>query len=892
MTGRFRRVRQGLLRLEDRELTEVAVRAGLIGPEQAQECLRSGRPAAEALARAGADPGRLRKLALELAGARTAGRGMPPDVRVVAADPGRWSGSWIRVRKIGGGSMGEVWKAWDTELGRWVAIKFLKADSFEARARFAREARLAGRLGHPGIVPIHAVGRQQQDGTPFIVMRFVEGSSAQDRIFTIPEALEAVRDAARAVQHAHDQGVVHRDIKPGNLLVDAGGGVLLADFGLSRSVDEPPGISLPGVVVGTPAFMAPEQADGFPATAAADVYSLGATLYQLCTGRPPYEGSSAEVIARLRQGPPARPRRDGRPLSTDVEGVLRKAMHRDPLRRYARADDLAEDLQRILDGRAPRAQPRGRLWIPAVAAAIAIAGVLAARARPDARPAEDASAVRSESNRRRLAADRLRPATQALDLWEFWNRDLPAGSGPAVASAIREAMAVDPDFGPAWVEEGRLRWHDGNLDGAREAFGRAIADLPDGAEGCFHRALLALSRHERQQRRPGSSAGAATGVRFRAPVSSERSPDLRLPEEAIMDLEEYAKHRPGGDSDARVAFAAGLARYARAVTREDYLEAAARMEPAIAALRVSPAVGNAQLGLAWMRAGDFERAVRSFDRSLQSGRQTPDVWRWKGIALMSGAAGRPGLLSGAVESFSRALEIGGDAFDVLYYRGTARLQEARVAPEAEALLRAAIADLKRAIEMEPGIAEPHNNLGNARLRLAIVLEARGEDAAAEREEALRNHAEAVRLAPGWADAWNNLGNSRQAQIESRRGAGGDPEALLRSAVEDYSRALALEGRVAEIWRNRGRVRLRLAQLRAGAGSDPAADLDAGRADLDRAIELQPGFGKAWADRGCAAMLEGRWGPARTDLERAASLDPALAEECRRRIEECEKRLPR
>ena len=213
-----------------------------------------------------------------------------------------------RVRQLGAGGMATVELAHDTELDRPVALKLLAenlAADDEFKQRFLREGKLAARLSHPNIVGVYDVG--EDEGRPFIVMEYVEGEALSDllrhrRRLDPDEAAALTRQACAGLETAHKAGLVHRDIKPQNLLLTPNGTLKIADFGIARSIDDTR-LTREGTVLGTAAYLAPEQAAGEAVTPAADIYSLGAVLYELLTGRPPYEAQSlVELASKQREG--------------------------------------------------------------------------------------------------------------------------------------------------------------------------------------------------------------------------------------------------------------------------------------------------------------------------------------------------------------------------------------------------------------------------------------------------------------------------------------------------------------------------------------------------------------------------------------------------------------
>jgi serine/threonine protein kinase len=269
--------------------------------------------------------------------------------------------------------MGMVCRARDVRLGRIMAVKMLAEARYATRERverFCDEARAVARLRHPHIVAIRAMG--EHEGRPYLSLEYLDGGSLADRLAAGPMAPRSaaglVETLAWAVAAAHRAGVVHRDLKPGDVLLTADGMPKVGDFGLAKLLDSDAARTCSGQVIGTPSYIAPEQAEGHSARVgpAADVYALGAILYQALTGRPPFLGDSAletiKLVATSEAVPPTR-LRPGVPR--DLETIALKCLEKDPLRRYPSAAALAEDLRRFLDDRAIRARPVGaadRLW--------------------------------------------------------------------------------------------------------------------------------------------------------------------------------------------------------------------------------------------------------------------------------------------------------------------------------------------------------------------------------------------------------------------------------------------------------------------------------------------------------------------------------------------------
>ncbi|MBY0398198.1 MAG: serine/threonine protein kinase, partial [Thermoleophilia bacterium] len=267
----------------------------------------------------------------------------------------------------GRGGMGVVFKARHRRLNRLVALKMIRAGAGAVtaeRARFRAEAEAIARLRHPHIVQIHDIG--DAGGQPYLALEFVDGGSLARKLADAPqtprEAAGLMLLLARAVHDTHKAGVVHRDLKPGNVLLTADGTPKIGDFGLARLLDQESSLTQSGAVLGTPAYMAPEQASGLIEHVGppADVYALGAVLYEILTGRPPFRGASPlDTLDQVRNRDPVPPGQLQPGVPRDLETICLKCLQKDPDRRYADAGALADACAAFLQGTPIKARPAG-----------------------------------------------------------------------------------------------------------------------------------------------------------------------------------------------------------------------------------------------------------------------------------------------------------------------------------------------------------------------------------------------------------------------------------------------------------------------------------------------------------------------------------------------------
>ena len=449
--------------------------------------------------------------------ARGAGSGRPPATWGLPSIPG-----YSIEAEVGRGGMGVVYRARQSRLNRTVALKMILAGAHagaEAGARFLAEAEAIARLQHPNIVQIFHI--DEHEGRPFFEMEYVGGGTLADHIDGQPlpprEAARLVARLARAVAEAHRAGIVHRDLKPNNVLMAEDGTPKVADFGLAKSIGVESGLTQTDSILGSPSYMAPEQAEGKAREVgpSADVYALGAILYEQLTGRAPFVGASVlETLRQVREAEPVPPSRLVPGLSRDAETIALKCLEKAPSRRYATASDLAADLERFLEGSPILARPvafweRGWKW--------------AAR----------------------------RPAIAGLALALLATAALLLGLGAVSYLRVQEALGVARDERAravvAWGEEASAR------ERAEADFARAEA-ARDEAMAETYRASISEARALRAAHLPGWRVAALGNLARLVTLPTPRRDLVELRSEAVaclgeFDIREVARFRaPRGEA--------------------------------------------------------------------------------------------------------------------------------------------------------------------------------------------------------------------------------------------------------------------------------------------------------------------------------------------------------
>lgn len=667
-----------------------------------------------------------------------------------------------------------MYRATDVEAGKVVALKILRSMDPKVLPRFRREAEVLSRLDHPNIVRLLDAGEVQ--GRHYLAMECIEGVPVEEGSLSIPEAVRVLRDAAMALDHVHEHGIVHLDVKPSNLLLDGSRRVVLTDFDIARQLES----AGKGVIAGTPPYMSPEQLGGeVRLDARSDVYSLGATGYFLLTRRDPFPGrSSLERMYRVLNQPPIPPRALNPRISAELESIVLKAMSRSPEDRYPSAREMARDLDRVLGREGPRTTiatairllpwPRER-WAAGAALLLVVAGLAVAGGALLGKVAFGILfgagfvlawgggglvwGLRTVLRRRSRAREAVREAGREITALvegrvEGEERE---ESAARIRAWIEEALAEWPGVAGTEMLEGILSYHTGHPERAlcylEQADHKGVRDY----RVSYYKGLIYLERYFKERRFPA----ATFNPRRRRLEFSPPPPEGRVARlwrnKGIRALQRAweAMGRARGEEAARKR---KLVEGALALYDGRYAESRRVLEDLLSAGPVEPEALYFH-ALAVYHDNDIGAFTAAVERLQRLGK--PQAWVYR-------LAGKLQLVRGQI-----AQAEGRDPFP---------------------LLGRSVELLSRAIEIRPDAAN-YNSRAAAYYWITNYKNRRMQDFSAEAESAIRDLKEAVRLNP-WSMVLANLAEMSCDLARLRQEKGVDASDLLRQATEAAERALA------------------------------------------------------------------------------------------------------
>jgi predicted Ser/Thr protein kinase len=814
---------------------------------------------------------------------------------------------------LGEGAMGRVYRAVDRRLGRPVALKFLRSDNPDQVERFQREARAQGQIENDHVCRVYDVG--EVEGRPYIAMQYIEGRSLDELApaLSLENKVLVVEQVAWAAQAAHSQGVIHRDIKPGNIMVevrdDGGVHAYVLDFGIARDAGGP-SMTVSGTVVGTPAYMAPEQVQGDPERVdrRADVYAIGATLYDLVAGRAPFAGSTRmETLIQVVSEDPVPLRRLDGTVPADLEAIVSRCLEKDPARRYESAHALALDLRRFLDGEPVAARTIGLMFRFAklVRRHRTLAGVIAASA---AVVLCLVAALLWQGIQARRSAEAAQHFGRELERINSMLRQahmLPMHDVAPIEALIRKRMLrIEKEmeargqaaFAPGSYALGIGHLALGELDAARDRLQAAwdAGHRSRELEGALGQVLGEIYLREAE------AAARIRNADLRAGRKAEIEDELLKP--ALRHLEVDSSGGDGGDLH-RAALAALLVQQydlaletARAsYERHPWLYESMRLE---AEVLVSRGKESEERGRLEDARKDYLDAGVAYERALDVGRSAAPLYRGEAARLIrlfnleqNEGTLRNDLFDRVLAATASAEVVQPDSAETAnlrsqayWIRGESELSSGH---DPTASLEEAIRYASRAGELDPGDPQTSINLGAIFRYEAAYQRRRGQDPRPTLERSVEACRRAIDIDPDSVVAWLNLGTARYLMAEYELSSGLDPMASLDQAARGYAESIRVRPTFAA-YSNSGLVHWQRAERQRAMGEDPGESLEAAARCFERAIELNPTQGEVHSNRGLILLERAeqeaeRGGDAAPWVERALAvlgravdLNPSLA----------------
>jgi serine/threonine protein kinase len=773
---------------------------------------------------------------------------------------------------LGKGGMGEVYKARDLHLDRTIAIKFLLGAHPNLRMRFVQEARAQSRIDHPNVCRVYTAG--EVNGHAYIALQLVHGEPLHKAAarMSLDEKIAVMRDVALAIQEAHARHIVHRDLKPANVMVerteDGRWFPIVMDFGLAREATIEAGLTASGALLGTPAYMSPEQArgDGRAVDRRSDVYSLGATLYELLTGRPPFSTTAwPQVLTQVIHDDPPAPRSLVPNLPTDLETIALKCLAKDPAQRYPSARALADDLGRYLDGEPilgrrlslwQRARLRARrhralvilgassLAIILAVGALGVGGLIRERARTaeSTRLAERLSqdATKIESSLREAyqwplhdTRDDRKRIRERMDIIAATPHDLGALGEGIVHEALGRGHLALQEWRETEDELGRAEAAGRQTPELHAARGRALGEL-------YHRAL-------EEVRRSDDKAWLA-----------RRQQELvqRYLQPALIELE---KSRPSGEDAALLEARVALYRRDFATAEKGAL-AVAEHAPGSSEARKLAADAAYEAAIQAFDHGDYDAARQGLEGAAKLYAEASEVARsdasvyeaaaetWLQHAEADFRQGRDPRepLEHALEVIELALRADPDdapayttkAYVLLRWYRTPLLSGLG---DQRALLDSIAQAAARAVKIDPRDVHAWDALGNAHLYRGIYEHENSGQGAPWWNRALDEFGKALAIQPEDPRSNNGLGTVHRWLGTGLDAAGSDPMPEYQAALRSYEHATAINPQYVNAWTNQADLHTSIAEYDIAIGIDPRSAVESAQRAGEQALNNDPNF---------------------------------------------------
>ena len=792
---------------------------------------------------------------------------------------------------LGQGGMGKVYRAFDTQLDRPVALKFVRSDDGEILERFMREARHQARVDHENICKIYEVG--DLDGKPFIALQLVEGSPIKpgDDRLTLEEKVMIVRDVADAIQSAHALGLIHRDLKPGNIMIrqaeDGRWIPTVLDFGLARELAAP-GLTISGMVLGSPAYMSPEQALGDIAVMdrRSDIYSLGVTLYEMLCGERPFPGTAiTELLIQVVEEEPRPLRQAAANMPGDLENIVMKCLEKEQERRYDSARLLARDLTNFLHGDPVAAKStsifyrvskkiRKNKLMSAVIGVFMVTGVILLSL---------AIQARSQARQQARLAQKFGQDIERVERLIQHGYLLPLHDTRREKHSVLEQLTA--------IEKEMTRFGIQGEASGHYALGRGFASLHDYENALPH----FQSAWDKDYQTPevafhlGQALGHIYKERMEALLSTEDDPAVMAEQRSVLerDYRDRALHflKLGLDwggmakeyTAALISFHEGrfedAANYARQVFS---------LDPGLYLSKTLEGDIFMRWGLESKSRGDLEGALKyykdaglCYEAAQNIARSDPTLYESESFrlgAMMEVAIERG---SSAVEMYHAAREAGGQGLqaDPDSFTLHNRLSELNwnwcnylldKGEDTDGSCERAIELGERALELKPGNTDGHLALGFTYLQIGYQNRVGGKDPRPALEKAADHAGEAIKTSPNHIRAHNCLGVAMLVLGTYDAEDGQNPLPSLNLAVETFLQILKIDPKDPTGYMNLGITHLGIAEYRSGRGRSARDDLQKALSYFNTGIEMDPSQtfyylcrGKAHLELGVNQLITGQ-----------------------------------